>query len=272
MARSRPIRRLRRLRIAGGAAAAQDGQDGMRSTLPTLTIEADGQRGFFGETFAQRGGVGDEDRHADPRDAALGQHGHPAADRRTRGARSLTQALQYTPGVFAGYGGNDNRGDWLYVRGFEPTIFLDGMQSLFRLLQQHQAGALPARQRRGAEGAGGDALRQRRRRRHRQRDLEAAGSSAPEHRPARSSGPTTSSRRASTSAATLASDGKLLYRLVGLGRSADGPVDYSNDDAAAFMPSMTWTPTERTSVTVLGFTQKNDTSPIDPVPVALAGC
>ena len=48
-----------------------------------------------------------------------------------RGARSLTQALQYTPGVFAGYGGNDNRGDWLYVRGFEPTIFLDGMQSFF---------------------------------------------------------------------------------------------------------------------------------------------
>ena len=48
-----------------------------------------------------------------------------------RGVRSLAQALQYTPGVIGGSGGNDNRGDWTLIRGFEPTIFLDGMQSFF---------------------------------------------------------------------------------------------------------------------------------------------
>ena len=45
------------------------------------------------------------------------------------------------------------------------------------------------------------------------------------------------------------------------GARADGPVDYSNDDAAAFMPSLTWAPDRGTSVTLLGYYQKNDTSP-----------
>ena len=38
-------------------------------------------------------------------------------------------------------------------------------------------------------------------------------------------------------------------------------MDFSNNDAAAFLPSITLAPDERTSVTVLGYYQKNDTSP-----------
>ncbi len=177
-----------------------------------------------------------------------------------RGARSLTQALQYTPGVFAGLW-RQRQPRRLAVRARVRADDLPRRDAvLLRLLQQHRAGALPARQRGGAEGAGGDALRQRRRRRDRQRGLEAARSDRAQHRAAAGGDRQPVPGRASTTTAS-SPDGKILYRLVGLGRSADGPIDFSNNDAAAFLPSVTWAPDERTSVTVLGYYQKNDTSP-----------
>ncbi|CAM3983858.1 TonB-dependent siderophore receptor [Bordetella tumulicola] len=44
-----------------------------------------------------------------------------------RGVTSLAQAVRYTPGVFAQYGDNDVRYDWLTVRGFTPSRYLDGL-------------------------------------------------------------------------------------------------------------------------------------------------
>ena len=50
----------------------------------------------------------------------------------------------------------------------------------------------------------------------------------------------------------LDADGRLRYRLVALGRTANGQVDFTGDDARAVMPSLTWTPDPSTSVTLLG--------------------
>lgn len=45
-----------------------------------------------------------------------------------QGALSLVDAVKYTPGVQAGTDPVDNRFDSLRIRGFEPTLFVDGMQ------------------------------------------------------------------------------------------------------------------------------------------------
>ena len=223
--------------LAAGAAGAQDIVE-----LPTLTVEGDANRGFFGETFAQSAGSvmkTDTPILDTPRSVSVVTQQQIEA----RGARNVTQALQYTPGVMAGYGGNDNRGDWLYVRGFEPTSFLDGLQSYFGyynntrpevfLLDSVAVLKGPAGMLYGNGAVGG---------------IVNASSKLPDP-----SAPNIVQLEFGTNdlfqsgidvGGSLGPDGRLLYRLVGLGRSADGPVDYSNDDAAAFMPSLTWMPTD----------------------------
>ncbi|WP_426236287.1 TonB-dependent siderophore receptor [Pseudomonas sp. TWP3-2] len=44
-----------------------------------------------------------------------------------RGVHSLDDAVRYMPGITASSYGSDARADWLRVRGFEPTQFLDGL-------------------------------------------------------------------------------------------------------------------------------------------------
>lgn len=44
-----------------------------------------------------------------------------------RGVHSLDDAVRYMPGITASSYGSDTRIDWLRVRGFEPTQFLDGL-------------------------------------------------------------------------------------------------------------------------------------------------
>ncbi|WP_136474160.1 TonB-dependent siderophore receptor [Pseudomonas sp. DG56-2] len=44
-----------------------------------------------------------------------------------RGVQNLDDAVRYMPGIVASSFGSDTRADWLRVRGFEPTQFLDGL-------------------------------------------------------------------------------------------------------------------------------------------------
>ncbi|MBK5398948.1 TonB-dependent siderophore receptor [Pseudomonas sp. TH39(2020)] len=44
-----------------------------------------------------------------------------------RNVHSLDDAVRYMPGIVASSYGSDTRADWLRVRGFEPTQFLDGL-------------------------------------------------------------------------------------------------------------------------------------------------
>ncbi len=45
-----------------------------------------------------------------------------------RNVRSLDDTVRYMPGITASNYGSDTRADWLRVRGFEPTQFLDGLR------------------------------------------------------------------------------------------------------------------------------------------------
>ena len=57
-----------------------------------------------------------------------------AADMQARGARSVTQALQYTPGVqIDNYGGTEVRNDWVVLRGFDAKLtgdYRDGLSQM----------------------------------------------------------------------------------------------------------------------------------------------
>jgi iron complex outermembrane receptor protein len=240
--------------IGAGAAAAQDGVQ-----LPTLTIEGDGNAGFFGETFAQSAAPvmkTDTPILETPRSVSVVTQ----QQMEERGARTLTEALQYSPGVFAGFGGNDNRGDWIKVRGFEPTIFLDGMQSYFGyynnarpepfLLSSVAVLKGPSGMLYGNGAVGGIV-----------NEVSKLPDPAAPNIVQIEVGTDNLFQSGIDVGGTLGPDGRLLYRLVAFGRSADGPVDHSSDDAAAFMPSLTWMPTDATRITLLGFYQKNDTSP-----------
>jgi len=44
-----------------------------------------------------------------------------------RGVQTLEDAVKYMPGIVSASYGSDSRYDWLRVRGFEPTQFLDGL-------------------------------------------------------------------------------------------------------------------------------------------------
>ncbi|MCO7564288.1 TonB-dependent siderophore receptor [Pseudomonas sp. S 311-6] len=44
-----------------------------------------------------------------------------------RGVHSLDDAVRYMPGIVSASFGSDKRYDWMRVRGFEPTQFLDGL-------------------------------------------------------------------------------------------------------------------------------------------------
>ncbi len=242
--------------LLAGAAGAQEADTGGEVVLPTLTIEGEANRGIYGEVFADTANVMKTDTPIaeTPRSVSVVTQ----QQIQDRGARDLTQALQYLPGVFAGNGGNDNRGDWVTIRGFDPTIFLDGMQSYFGyynnvrpepfLLSSIQVLKGPSAMLYGNGAAGG---------------IINESSKLPDPNAPNIVELTVGNQNYFQSAIDYNGQfgENFLYRLVALGRSADGPIDYSNNDAAAFAPSLTWTPNENTSLTVLASYQKNDTSP-----------
>ncbi|WP_162275276.1 TonB-dependent siderophore receptor [Labrys sp. WJW] len=55
-------------------------------------------------------------------------------------------------------------------------------------------------------------------------------------------------------------DGTLLYRVIGVGRKADGGVDYTKDERFLLAPMITWTPDPDTSVTLQATYQRDPDS------------
>lgn len=244
---------------AAGTAAAQESSGETpvapaAAELPTLTVTADG---FFGPAIEIESATvmkTDTPIVETPRSVSVVTQ----QQMQDRDVRTVADALQYTPGVSAN-GGNDNRGDWLKIRGFEPRIYLDGMQSFFGyynnvrpepfLLSSIEVLKGPSALQFG-NGPVGGIINQ---------TSKLPDAEAPNI--VELTFGTQNLFQAGIDYNGASPDGKLLYRLVGMARSADGYVDFSNDDAQAFAPSVTWQPTENTSLTLLATYQKNKTSP-----------
>ncbi len=172
-------------------------------------------------------------------------------------AQTVQDTLVYTAGVHAGAYGVDPRGDWSSIRGASPTIFVDGMQSLFGnynntrpntfSLSQVEILKGPSSVMYGQGSTGGIInLVSKRPKAETSRELWMSyGSFSRKQANVDFTGP-------------LSQDGRLLYRLVATAKDSDSQTNHVPDNALLVAPSLTWLPSDTTAVTLLLNYQENE--------------
>ena len=178
---------------------------------------------------------------------------------RDQGVQNLQEALRYMPGVIADGFGYDSRGDYSVVRGISQAYFLDGLRTTNGYyvnsaaiepygLERAEVLRGPSSMLYGQVPTGG---------------FVNAISKVPQPIPHREVGVDYGSfdfKQVRTDmTGPLTQDGKWLYRFVGLARDADTQVDYVDNDRLLLAPSLTYQPTNDTSITLLGNFRKDQT-------------
>ena len=178
-----------------------------------------------------------------------------------RQAQTLGEALRYTAGIRGENYGTDSRTDWFQIRGFNAQdngIFLNGLRyntgyagSVFETygLERYEVLRGPTSVLYGQIAPGG--LVNMVQRRPSDTESGEVRLSAGNHSRLQAQG---------TATGRLTQDGTLLYGITGLVRDADTAVDHVEDDRIFIAPSLTWRPTDDTSLTVLGYYQRDRTS------------
>lgn len=175
---------------------------------------------------------------------------------RETGAKNVQDALLYSAGVYAGRYGFDTRGDWAAVRGLGTATYQNGLRRIFGFynnvrpeiysLDTVEVLKGPASVLYGQAELGG---------------IVNTVTKRPQKTPSREVevqyGSYNRKQIAADLTGPLDEEGKWLYRLVALGRESDTQVDYVNDDARLFMPSLTWNPSADTWVTLQYTYQEN---------------
>lgn len=181
-----------------------------------------------------------------------------------RGARSIVEALAYTPGAYSPGGSADLRYDNIYLRGGHAARNnLDGARLpfgaySFGMLQIEPYGLErvevlkgPSSVLYGQNTPGG---------------LINMVSKLPTPAPQREIELQTGSYGRIQAAADLSGpmdqDGQWSYRLVALQRDAAQSAHYSEEDRTFVAPALTWRPSAATSLTLLGFYQKDHQVPM----------
>lgn len=186
-----------------------------------------------------------------------------------RNVQTTTQALQYTPGVFASTTAVSQRFDYFSVRGFDATlsgILLDGLRSTTAqsYVRYQPYGMERVEVLRGPNGF-----------------LYGSGSPGgivnliskrPTEEPLREVGVQIGSFNRIQGqfdfSGPVNADKTLLYRVVGVGRKSDTQFDHVPDDTGYIAPSFTWRPNGATSLTVLGSYTRDEFGPPRPfVPI-----
>ncbi|ADP18075.1 iron uptake receptor 1 [Achromobacter xylosoxidans A8] len=181
-----------------------------------------------------------------------------------RGARSIVEALAYTPGAYSPGGSADLRYDNIYLRGGHAARNnLDGARLpfgaySFGMLQIEPYGLErvevlkgPSSVLYGQNTPGG---------------LINMVSKLPTQTPLREIELQTGSYGRAQAALDLSDpidqEGQWSYRLVALQRDAAQSANYSEEDRTFVAPALTWRPSAATSLTLLGFYQKDHQVPI----------
>lgn len=181
------------------------------------------------------------------------------------GARTPSEALRYTAGVQVERFGGDPRFDWIKIRGFDVNEYMDGLQlpkgnyAWSRIdpygVERIEVLKGPASVLYGQSPPGGLVNFVTK------KPLDEA------HNEVRIGGG--SYGRVETQfdfTGPANADKTVLYRLVGSGRISDTIVDYVNDDHIYIAPSLTFRPTEDTTLTVLGHYGLDDTKSLQFLP------
>ncbi|MFI7858894.1 TonB-dependent siderophore receptor [Pseudomonas promysalinigenes] len=175
-----------------------------------------------------------------------------------RGVHSLDDAVRYMPGIVSASFGSDTRYDWMRVRGFEPTQFLDGLPlprgvyanpkaetwNLDRLAllrgpasslygQTPPGGLLDMVSRRPQAQSAHEIEVQYGSDNHRQINFASTGK--------------------------VDEEGRLLYGVSGVVRDGGTQIDHVDDKRYNIAPSLTWNIDEDTSLTLLSQFTRDDT-------------
>lgn len=174
-----------------------------------------------------------------------------------QGAQSVQQAIGYSAGVYAGPFGNDNRGDWGKFRGTDFIQYRDGLLNQVGFYNNVRADVYALERLdvlRGpssmlfGQGAVGGILN--------------LVSKRPQPEAAREIGVQFGNYNRKQLQADLTgpldADGKWLYRLVALARDSDTQVDFVKDNRYLIAPSLTWRPSDATSLTLLANFQRDE--------------
>ncbi|MDH7794849.1 MULTISPECIES: TonB-dependent siderophore receptor [unclassified Beijerinckia] len=179
---------------------------------------------------------------------------------RDQNAQSVVEALRYTAGVAANANPNDGRFETLRIRGFEPVIYLDGMQlpygtGLFArpkvdpfMLERVEVLKGPSSSLYGQIAPGG---------------LVNLVSLLPPSTPIRTvefqANTFGRGQAAFDVGGPVGPSGEFLYRVTGLVHAGGTQVDHVDDFRGVISPSFTWKPNADTTLTVLGSFQRDDT-------------
>lgn len=173
-------------------------------------------------------------------------------------AESIQAALRYSAGVVADQYGDDSRGDSFAIRGLDATTYLNGLRERNTyytettrpdpyMLERIEILRGPSSMLYGNGGVGG---------------IVNLVSKLPQPVAKREIGISLGNyNRKQINAdftGPVADSDTLFYRVVMLGRETDSAVDYAKSERTLFAPSLTWRPSDKTSVTVLAQYQKDD--------------
>jgi iron complex outermembrane receptor protein len=173
------------------------------------------------------------------------------------GAKNVQDALLYSAGVYSGQYGFDTRGDWTAIRGLTPTVYIDGLRSLYGYYNNVRPEIYTLDRIEVLKGPSSALYGQ----------AELGGIiNAVSKRPQKTAskeievqlGSHDRKQIATDLTGPLTKDGEFLYRLVALKRDSGTQVDFVNDDALVIMPSVTWKPSADTSLTMQYIHQQND--------------
>nr|WP_256661028.1 TonB-dependent siderophore receptor [Pseudomonas sp. DY-1] len=176
----------------------------------------------------------------------------------SRPTLSLNDSLRYTAGVMSSGYGSDSRADWLKVRGFVPTQFLDGLPlpvgsfanpkiepwNLERIAvlrgpassvygQTPPGGLLDMVSRRPQAEQANEVELQAGSNEHKQINFDSTGK--------------------------IDDEGQFLYRVSGTVRDSNSPVDHIPDKRYNIAPSLTWNINDDTRLTFLSQYTRDDT-------------
>ncbi|HEX7029911.1 MAG TPA: TonB-dependent siderophore receptor [Gammaproteobacteria bacterium] len=173
-----------------------------------------------------------------------------------RGALELADAYLYSAGVFGEAYGFATRGDWVKVRGLDVPEYRDSLQALFGnynntrphvyTLEQVEILKGPASVLYGQGSPGGlvNVVSKRPRANLRSEVVMQLGNF--DHM-----------QLATDFGGAMNESGSLLYRVTAVYRDAGTQVDFVENDAWVFAPSVTWSPSARTNLTLLANFQES---------------
>lgn len=184
------------------------------------------------------------------------------ADIRERGGLTILDALNYTAGV--SNAGEDTRGDFNRIRGFDSVLFLDGLKRNFgfvytprpdiNTLDRVEVLLGPSAVLYGAGSSGGLINLQSKRPR-----FELGGEASVSYG--------TYSRKQGVFDITGPLSETIAARFVAVVRDANMLIKQTPDNRVVFQTSLTWQPSDRTSLTFIGLYQRDFTGPVQYAPV-----